>query len=33
MRFLAVTAHARPVVGIADHNASTFSDPNYRALR
>ncbi|MEA2248554.1 MAG: hypothetical protein QOH46_3083 [Solirubrobacteraceae bacterium] len=33
MCFLAVTAHARPAVGIADHNASTFSDPNYRALR
>jgi hypothetical protein len=29
---LAATAHARPTVGIADHNVSTFSDPNYRAL-
>jgi hypothetical protein len=29
---LAAPAHARPTVGIADHNVSTFSDPNYRAL-
>jgi hypothetical protein len=29
---LAAPARARPTVGIADHNVSTFSDPNYRAL-
>jgi len=29
---LAGAATAKPTVGIADHNASTFSDPNYRAL-
>jgi hypothetical protein len=32
MCLLAATAGARPTVGIADHNVSTFSDPNYRAL-
>jgi hypothetical protein len=29
---LAATAQAKPTVGIADHNVSTFSDANYRAL-
>jgi putative glycosyl hydrolase len=29
---LAGPAWARPTVGIADHNVSTFSDPHYRAL-
>jgi hypothetical protein len=32
MCLLVATARARPTVGIADHNVSTFSDPNYRAL-
>jgi hypothetical protein len=32
LALLAGPAAARPTVGIADHNVSTFSDPNYRAL-